>query len=133
MEYIYIYIYIYIISLMCSWCMVKLPLVSVKHLCHSSYSSVPFHRFLLTNQSQMSNVLGVYKQWIGLLEWWNSGLDNFCSCFHYLSYMYFVVSGRSFFAPFVYLDSQILRVIDCRWYVSTKCVQCCWTYRIHGY
>ena len=36
--------------------------------------------------------LGVYKQWTGLLEWWNSGLEGFCSYFHYLSCcIYFVV------------------------------------------
>ena len=35
------------------------------------------------SSKQASNQLGVYKQWIGLLGWWNSGLESFCSYFHY--------------------------------------------------
>ena len=32
----------------------------------------------------------------GMVEYWNGGLGNFCSCFYYLSYyIYFLVIGRS--------------------------------------
>ena len=42
--------------------------------------------------SQQWSSAGVYKQWTGLLEWWNGGLEAFCSYFHYLSCcIYFVV------------------------------------------
>ena len=33
--------------------------------------------------SSAYSISGVYKQWTGLLEWWNSGLESFCSYFHY--------------------------------------------------
>ena len=53
--------------------------------------------------SVQHNIKGVYKQWTGLLEWWNGGPDSFCSYFHCLShYIYPVVFPLNFLNSYTY-------------------------------
>ena len=50
------------------YCAIQWPFVTIK----DQISEVHWHK-----------IPGVYKQWTGLLEWWNSGLESFCFYFHY--------------------------------------------------